>query len=365
MVLGYYVPWDGASWSSLEANAGQLDVVAAQWVTADACGRLSSRDDQTLKQFARTRGLQVAPSLLTTSASTNTVLLTDPDTRATLLDEIVDYTTAEQYDGFDLDLEGVAADDRDAYTSFVADLADRLHAHGKFLSLAIPPKERDVTTGWAGAFDYAALGQLADLITVMAYEFRGPFSGPGSVAPYDWVGRVSAFATREMPAHKVLLGLAFYGYDWNTTSGGTRSVTHRQASLLANQYGAQVRFDNAQRSVTFSYTAPGTDTPPASIVSSVPSHEMTVRTAPPCPRDQPRPTAVPRAPLGPELQTHEVWIEESASASDRLGLADRYGARGVATWRLGQEDPNVWSTFAAWRRGGPQPTVEPGRPRAN
>jgi spore germination protein YaaH len=348
-VLGYYVPWDGASWATLEANAGQLDVVAAQWVTVDACGRLSSREDQTLKQFARGRGIRIAPSLLTLSGGLNTQLLTDPEIRATLLDEIVAYTRDEQYDGFDLDLEGVAAGDREAYTGFVAELADRLHARGKFLSLAIPPKERDVTVGWAGAFDYAALGQLADLITVMAYEYRGPFSGPGSVAPYDWVERVAAFASREMPAHKVLLGLAFYGYDWNTTSGGTRSLTHRQAAALANYYGAEAQFDGDQRSVTFGYVADGAAAPPAAAVTPLPAHDFVTRTAPPCPLDQPRPTPVPRPGPGPGPQQHEVWIEESASAAARLALAERYGTGGVATWRLGQEDPNVWPLFASWR----------------
>ena len=55
VVLGY-VPYDGASWASLERHAQTLDIVAAQWVTIDACGNVGSHDDQTLKQFARDAG---------------------------------------------------------------------------------------------------------------------------------------------------------------------------------------------------------------------------------------------------------------------------------------------------------------------
>jgi spore germination protein YaaH len=52
------------------------------------------------------------------------------------------------------------------------------------------------------------------------------------------------------------------------------------------------------------------------------------------------------------LQQHEVWVEEAGSAAARMALADRYAVGGVATWRLGQEDPRVWDLFASWRRPG-------------
>src|SRR5450756_7703 len=47
-VLGYYVPYDATSWASFQAQAAALDYVDAQWVTADACGNVGSRDDRTL-----------------------------------------------------------------------------------------------------------------------------------------------------------------------------------------------------------------------------------------------------------------------------------------------------------------------------
>ena len=221
-VLGYYVTYDPTSWASLESQAHLIDIVAVRWVTIDACGRLTSSDDQTLKQFARSRGIQVFPSLGTFSGWLNHRLLTDDETSARALAEIVDYVVGEGYDGFDLDLEGVRPDDRAAYTAFVARLGTALHERGKLLALAVPAKTADTTTGWGGAFDYAALGAHADLVTIMAYEYHGSWGEPGPIAPYDWVEQVAAFATSQIPPEKVLLGLAFYGFDWNTTSGGAR-----------------------------------------------------------------------------------------------------------------------------------------------
>ena len=262
----------------------------------------------------------------------------------------------EGYDGFDLDLEGVEPQDRAAYTAFVAGLGAALRERGKALALAIPPKPRDVTTGWAGAYDYAALGEHADLVTIMAYEYHGAWSGPGPVAPYESVDQALAFATSQIPADKVLLGLAFYGYDWNTTSGGARALGYAQAAALAERYGVPIALDPETQSATFRYQAPAGDPPPARAESTRLQHEITVRQPPSCPVTvpDPSPTPTPR-PIPPSeaIQDHEVWLEESTSAAARLELAARHRAGGVATWRLGQEDPRVWGLLVQWRTDRP------------
>src|SRR5205823_14940141 len=106
IVLGYYVPYDSSSWSSLVAHAEQLDVVAAQWVSIDSCGNIGARDEQTLKEFVRhNTTIKLVPSLFTLSASLNHSLLTDEDVRSHAIEQIVSYTIDEAYAGFDLDLE--------------------------------------------------------------------------------------------------------------------------------------------------------------------------------------------------------------------------------------------------------------------
>jgi spore germination protein YaaH len=352
LFLGYYVPYDPTSWDSLQAHPDQLDVVAAQWVTVDACGGLSTRDDQTLKQFAREHGIKLEPSLFTTSGWLDHRLLTDESTRTTALENIVDYTVAEGYDGFDLDLEGVAASDRDALTDFVSQLSTLLHDRDKLLTLALPAKERETTSGWSGAFDYSALSAQADLVTIMAYEYRGPFSGPGSVAPYDWVARVAAYTAQHIAPEKVLLGLAFYGYDWNTTSGGAHSLGFPRAMALAQYVHAEPDFATDQRSLTFAYTAAAGDSMPAAQPAPRPQHTLTSRNAPACDVVPPTPSSAPRPTPLPESDTpqvHEVWVEDSLSAAARIGLVDAHNLRGVAAWRLGFEDPNLWPLLDQWQ----------------
>jgi spore germination protein len=351
-VFGYDVPYDPTSWASLQQHAAHIDYVGAQWVSVDACGNLGSRDDQTLKRFAQARGINVFPSLLTLSGPLNKRLLTDEAIASRLIAQIVAYVRDEGYDGFDLDLEGVLPEERDAYSAFVARLAAALRAHGKPLALAIPPKTRDVTTGWAGAYDYAALGQHADLITIMTYEYHGPWSGPGPIAPYDWVGNVMAFAISQIPPHKVLLGLAFYGYDWNVTAKTARSLRFPQAAELAERYQAPLTLDPVTQSVTFQYRARASDSGP--IAANLPplNHEITERKPPACPEATPSPTPRPTAtptPAPDAIHDHVVWIEDSRSAVARLRWAEQYRTGGIATWRLGQEDPAVWPILQQWR----------------
>lgn len=356
LVLGYYVPYDPTSWASLQSQARSIDVVAVQWVTIDACGRLTSDDDQTLKRFAQSQGIRVIPSLLTYSGWLNHRLLTDQETTDRAIAEIVEYVLAEGYDGFDLDLEAVRADDRAAYTDFVKRLTEALHARGKILALAVPPKMTDTTTGFAGAFDYAALGQHADLVTVMGYEWHGAWSGPGPIAPYDNVDKVVAFAASQMPPERVVLALAFYGWDWNTTSGGSRYIGHPEAAALAERYGVPLTIASDSRSATFRYRAPAGEQPPAVTRPPAPSHEITTRRPPSCTvvDPAPAPTPTPRPVPPPDaVQDHEVWLEEHESAVARLGLAARHGVGGLALWRLGHEEARVWPALDAWRSAAP------------
>jgi spore germination protein YaaH len=219
--------------------------------------------------------------------------------------------------------------------------------------MALPAKSSDARTGWSGATDYAALAPSLDRAIIMTYEYSGATTPPGSTAPQQWVDQVLAYVTSAIPPQKVLLGVAFYGRDWNLTQGGrSRAVTFPQAAAIAEAEGATIATDPATRSATFRYTIPAGQ--PSPLLPPVPtfSHDVVVHQEPSCPIQPPSTptphfTPTPAAPTG--LAQHEVWIENAASVQSRLDLAARYGIAGVAFWRLGQEDPTVWPVIGSWR----------------
>ncbi len=355
VVLSYYVPYDATSWASFQAEAANLTYVDAQWVTVDACGNVGSRDDRTLIAYANEYGVKVLPSLLTSSGWLDHRLLTDPSASDHFMNEIVSYVVEMGYPGFDLDMEGIDAGDRDAYSAFVAKLADALHGHGKILTLATPAKTSDVRTGWAGPYDYAALGTHADLILLMTYDYSWPAGPPGSIAPQAWVDKVATYAASQIPPQKVLIGLAFYGYDWNTTLGSkAKALLYSQAAALAKQHGTRIVTDAVSLSGRFSYTAGPGDAVPTPPSLPALRHDITVRAIGQCgapsPSATPTPTPSP-TPLPTSSQDHVVWLEDATSVSARLQIAVQHDLAGVGAWRLGQEDPGVWTPLAAYRSG--------------
>ncbi len=296
--------------------------------------------------------MAVYPSLFTASGTLNHALLTDEGVAEHAIDQIVGYVQDEDYPGFDLDFEGVQSADRDSYTAFVASLSSALHGLGKSLTLALPPKTSDVRTGWSGAYDYAALGGLADAIAIMAYEAHGAWGGPGSVAPYPWVDQVLSYVTSQIPPQTVRLGLAYYGYDWNVDAGTARALSYAQAARVATQYQASPTLDPETRSVTYSYVAPASATSrPACRCRRDRTTRSPTAIRRPCGTTVPAPTPTPPPPAAApssELQQHTVWLEESQSAAARLALVNRYGVGGIAAWRLGLEDPQVWPILDQW-----------------
>src|SRR5213078_877784 len=43
--------------------------------------------------------------------------------------------------------------------------------------------------------------------------------------------------------------------------------------------------------------------------------------------------------------SHTVWMLDAVSAFNQVAVTNSFGARGVALWRLGSEDPSLWSFF--------------------
>lgn len=350
--LMYYVPYDARSADSFAAHAPSIDYLAAQWVTIDACGQVGASDDLTIRAIAANAGTKVLPTLATFSGVLKHELLTVPMTTKNALDQIAGYVTDGGYDGFDLDLEAVAATDREALSQFVERLGDVLHANGKMLTLALPAKAKDFTTGWAGAYDYARLGKAADLITIMTYEYSGAWGNAGPVAPYGWVRDVIRFASSQIPSEKVVRGLAFYGCDWNTTSGGTRSVGFQDAAILSERYQAPIDLDPETKSATFRFQAVTWSVPATGQMRPPADHVISVRKAGSCGVVLPTPLPISSSRPAPKpgaVQEHVVLIEEARSATERLALVDQFGLAGVGAWRLGQEDPAFWPVLTDWR----------------
>lgn len=262
-------------------------------------------------------------------------VLHDPWLRDRHVVALVDLVLREDVAGVDVDYEELTAADRTAFSAFLARLGPALRAHGRLLAVDVFAKDGDAGYDQRNlAQDYAAIGRAADQVRVMAYDWHWETSGPGPVAPVDWVARVVAYAVTQVPRERLVLGVPTYGYDWAGRAGqhqgqqqageqeqlpGRRAelASWAQARVRAVDRGAPVRWDAQAQSPWLAYT-------------------------------------------DAEGEPHELWFEDGRSTAAKLEVARRERLGGVFLWLVGDVDPGTWPLLEAHRRGDPLVCVPTG-----
>lgn len=302
---GYYTGYDKTtSYPSLKTHIADLNYVSPWFgYGINKLGEMEGQADLEVVSLVRSSGAKLVPLVQNGPRYANFhTVISSPSMRTKMVNEVVDLVTANRFDGVNIDFEAITATDRPYLTMYMQELYGKLRPMGKLVTMALPAKTFDATTGWAGAYDYKALAPYSDRFMIMAYDYSSPDFGPGPVAPVDWVRSVTQFAGSQLGFNKVIVGLPSYGYDWNVTTGALgKSIKYQDIAALQKQYGAVVRYDTATQSVRATYSVSG--------------------------------------------QTHEVWAENGRSFNAKLAVARELGAAGVGMWRLGSEDPRVWNSI--------------------
>jgi spore germination protein len=303
-VIGYYTEWAGSgSWSSFVAHLADLTGIAPLWFTVRANGQVATRstDISSVVAFAHAHGKRVWG--LVTNAGGNDTILVNPAIRQRAVANLVATVRRYDLDGVNIDFELIDGTDQAGLTRFVAMTAAQLRPLGRLTTVAVGPRTQDglPLADPSDAYDYAALGQAADAVVLMTYDEHDDGSAPGPIAGIAWVRRVLAYALTKIPAPKILLGLADYGYDWAAPGRGV-TLQSGQAEALAARLGVPIIWSNGAEEPYFTYVEGG------------------VR--------------------------HTVWFEDGEAIAAKLALvrADHLG--GVAIWSLGHEDAAYFPTLA-------------------
>jgi len=107
-------------------------------------------------------------------------IVNDPSAIENLIQNLVDLMQTKGYRGIDIDFEYILAQDRDAFTGFVNRVADVMRIYGYHTSVALAPKTSAEQTGllYQGK-DYPALGEAADSVLLMTYEWGYTYDQQG------------------------------------------------------------------------------------------------------------------------------------------------------------------------------------------
>src|SRR6476660_7932191 len=144
----------------------------------------------------------------------------------------------------------------------------------------------------------------------MAYDEHFANKDFGSIAAQGWFENRLAKRMAELNPAKTIIALGSYGYDWEEGQNADE-VSFQEALIHAFESEAKIEFDPVTRNPHYDY------------YESDESH-------------------------------HIVWFLDGVTAFNQMRAASGYRCAGFALWRLGSEDPSIWSIF-----GSDQPTASP------
>jgi spore germination protein len=286
--------------AQLDRDADALDTVTVAAVGLSASGDSVGQPDAGMERVrSEAAGHGLGTELLLSNysdakggfdAQAAHRLLSSPENIDAVAEQVAWMAIEGGWGGVNIDLELVPKGDAGGLVELAGALNDAL---GTGRTLSIDVSASNSPRGYRnGGYLLDPLGRIVDVVVLMTYDYSGPtWSDPGPIGPVAWQRDSVEVASRYVPADKLDLGIAGYGYTWPKRGTG-RSVTVAQARKMVAKDGARARWhsDSKEWSATLS--------------------NGTV-----------------------------LWWSDARSYAARVALAEELGMHGVAVWRLGSADP--------------------------
>ncbi|MFL6214134.1 MAG: polysaccharide deacetylase family protein [Blastocatellia bacterium] len=313
LTVAFFVPWEDASLSSLKTNLANpdigLDVVVAEWLHLAAVdGTLNDSDYLDIKKealsFIRTTRPDTRVMALVNNfngsdweADKLDAMLANPQARRRCIEQLLDTAQTYNLQGVSIDFENVLDKSQPGLLQFLTELRAAFQPVQLDVSINLPANN--------DSFDYAHISGLVDSVILMVYDQHYASKDAGPVAAIDWFTDILTMRQRDVPASKMIVAIGNYAYDW-PEGEVPKTETFEDAIIKARDNDVdKIELDAASLNPTFSYDDYDSGAP----------------------------------------VSHTVWMLDAVSAFNQVAAANSFGAGGVALWRLGSEDPSLWSFF--------------------
>lgn len=300
LTVGFYVNWDEMSFASLKRALPRLDWVMPTWsyVAGPDMTFKTTMDQKALKMIRRMRpNIPILPVLQNEARGDwdgpgLQKLLADPKRRAGLISSLVGFLETNKLQGVLVDFEEVPNAAHRDLGKFLSELSAAFLPHGWIVVQAAPFDDDD--------WPYADYAKRIDYTMLMAYDQHDNTSEAGPITGQLWFESTLDKRVKDLAPSRTILAIGSYAYDWH--EGGVDALTFNDAAIAARDSGARITFDAASNNPHFSYIEDGK-----------------IR--------------------------HEVWFLDGVTAYNEIHAADVFQPAGYALWRLGSEDPTIWSVL--------------------
>jgi cellulose synthase/poly-beta-1,6-N-acetylglucosamine synthase-like glycosyltransferase/peptidoglycan/xylan/chitin deacetylase (PgdA/CDA1 family)/spore germination protein YaaH len=303
--IGFYINWDESSYASLARNLDSLDWVVAQWSHVVDSKNGSSPIEIELDAKALNLIRQRRPQTLIIPMVQNlsdekwetdvlTRAVADEGSRQNLVAALTQFVDQNKFAGICVDFEEPTKETQPNLLRFMQELHATFQPHGWVVVQAVPFDD----AGW----NYREYAAATDYLMLMAYDEHWAGKIAGSVASQSWYEGNLASRMRELNPAKTIIILGNYGYNWTEGSDSAEEVSFQKAVIDARDSEAQIEFDPVTQNPHYEYDEEDN------------SH-------------------------------HTVWFLDGVTAFNQMRAASGYNPAGFALWRLGSEDPSIWSVF--------------------
>ena len=298
--VGFFINWDESSYESLKRNLDHLDWVVAEWshlqegpnplvtdvhIPALNWIRLTRPQVRVLPMVQNVLNEKWQGDLLART-------IADESHRQNLIRLLTSFVEDNKFAGICVDFEEPPESSQANLLTFMQELHATFAAENLLVVQAVPFDD--------AAWNYKAYSAANDYLMLMAYDQHWTGSDAGPVAAQDWFEQKLIARMHELDASKTIIALGNYGYNWSDATTEADEVTFQEALISAHESDAAPLFDSASRNPYFEYDEEDN------------SH-------------------------------HKVWFLDAVTAYNQMRAASGYKPAGFAIWRLGSEDPSVWS----------------------
>ena len=291
-VWGFTAPWDARSDSSVRASASKLDAVVTGWIQLDSVSALPSLlYADSLRFPARAERFALVTSWHGDRFHPETIrkLAGDRGALALAAARVAAIVEEHGYRGIVLDFEAQSPADVQLAVGVARAIADSAKRRGaKTTSIALPATD-------TAAYPTRAFLSAVDYAVIMLYDEHWSTSAPGPIATTEWLRRALAQRIADVGASRLIAALPIYGYLWKPNQPA-RPLGFHEATRLALESTVELTRDPA--SLSLHAIQPG---------------------------------------------GWELWISDAELLAALRTEVQALGVMRIALWRLGLEDPAIWS----------------------
>lgn len=258
---------------------------------------------------------------------------------------LINYALAYNFKGYNFDFEDINYEDKEQLKKFVTYLSDQMRPYNMYTSIDVTGYSN--SENWSLVYDREAYGKAVDYVVLMAYDetwSKSTVAGP--VASYPWVRDNLTKLLKEVPSHKVILGIPFYMRSWSIPVNGKwegkakgKTLSMIDANRIQKQFSQDVVWNPNLRLHYVELVDKNGQ------YATINENRTT------------SPTTITNT--NTNINTHgeknteksfkgtivKIWFEDVDSLKEKVQLSKEFSLAGLGAWRKGFEDVDTWESI--------------------